>query len=747
MRNRRTRSKAPEPPPTGNDRCEAVYRATLAIATELSLDAVLQKIVDSARELVHARYGALGVVDEERRRLVKFVVSGVTDEQVRAMGHWPRGLGLLGELIRFPRPLRVKNVAEDPRSVGFPPNHPHMTSFLGVPIIRGTSVLGNFYMTNKTGAEEFSESDEEILTLFAAYAAIAIENARLYTETDIRLKEKVVEVERTERRARFLAEVGALLLRLPPGEDLPLELIAERATEPLGDLVAIYLLDPNAPERVTRSAVYHGTPARREAATEALQSSWEGLKEDVVRRKRPILLPELGAGEPGPAFDPEALARGRFSAALAVPIATRQATYGFLVSLASRPITFAEDDLRFASLIADRLGAALDGISLYRKELEARQRVEELANLAQRRASELETVLDTMTEAVYVVDRNADLVRLNRAYAQLVGLPDKESAIGPLRRHVARLKPRSEDGRPLSFEELPPTRALRGETFTNQVIVVAPLGGGRDRYLSVSGAPIHDADGTIIAAVNVARDVTELKDVDRLKDEFISVASHELKTPLTVVKGYGQILLQKLEALPERAAEARLSRQILDQADRMSALADRLLDVSRIQFGRLQLERQQVDLAELVRQVSESMQVGIPDHAIRVRAEQPVEALVDPDRIEQVLSNLISNAAKYSPAGTDIEVTLEQREDHALISVRDHGPGIPREQQPFIFQRFYRARTGEGKRGLGLGLYLSKGIVEAHGGRIWFESEEGKGTTFYVLLPRGARDRGSGAGA
>ncbi len=161
----RVRPRAEDNRDSAGQRCEAVYRATLAIATELSLDAVLQKIVDAARELVNARYGALGVVDEKRRQLTGFIVSGVTAEQVALMGPWPRGLGLLGELIHFPRPLRVKDISRDPRSVGFPPHHPSMTSFLGVPIIRGDRVLGNFYMTDKQGAEEFSEADEETMLL------------------------------------------------------------------------------------------------------------------------------------------------------------------------------------------------------------------------------------------------------------------------------------------------------------------------------------------------------------------------------------------------------------------------------------------------------------------------------------------------------------------------------------------------------------------------------------------------------
>jgi len=716
-------------------RAEAVYRATLAIAQDLSLDSALQRIVDAARELMNTRYAALGVVDEDGRRLTKFVVSGVTDEQIKAIDHWPYGLGLLGELIHFPHPLRVKDISKDPRSVGFPPNHPPMTSFLGVPIIRGNKVLGNFYMSEKVNGVEFTEDDEEILSLFASHAACAIENARLYTETDIQLSAKVVEVERAEKRARFLSDLGAVLLRLLPGADLPLEDIAERATEPLADVVAIYLVDPADPADPTASAVYHRIPERREAARGLLRQSWEALREQVILQRRPVLAPPPEVEIGRPIFDTSAMESARFSAGMAVPIATRQTTYGIFVSMASRPLSLTQDDLLFALLIADRLGSALDSASLYHQQLEARAQVQELADLAQHRASELETVLDTMSDAVYVADASLRLVRMNTAFARLVGLSDKQDAGESLRHLMDRLQPQSEPTGEERPDDLPMVRALRGDSFTNHVLRIVPVGSSSERFLSVSGAPIRDGSGRIVAAVNVARDVTEMKEIDRLKDEFISVASHEMKTPLTVIKGYSQILERRLEAAGARSSELDMARHILSQTNRLASLTDRLLDVSRIQFGRLGLDKQSMDLSALVRDVAERMKVSTEDHSIRVSVEESVQVDADTGRLEQVLANLITNAAKYSPEGTDIEVRLERSNGEALVSVRDHGYGIPKERQGRIFQRFYRATTDERKSGLGLGLYVSKGIVDAHGGDIWFESEEGKGSTFCVKLP------------
>lgn len=514
-------------------RAEAIYTAVLAISTELSLDVALQRIVDAARELTSARYAALGVVDEERRRLARFIVSGVTAEQIQAIGHWPRGLGLLGELIRIPHPMRIRDMKSDPRAVGFPPNHPPMTSFLGIPIIHRGRLLGNFYMADKEGADEFSEEDEETLALFAAHAAIALENARLYTETDVQLRDKL---------------------------------------------------------------------------------------------------------------------------------------------------------------------------------------------------AELETVLDTMAEALYLVGSDGQLLRANRAFDRLSWEATDDTGMLDLL---------GEAGEEIEPDQLPWNRSLRGEAFGHQVYQLRSGGEPSERFLSISGAPIRDSAGRTVAALNVARDITQAREMDRQRDEFISLASHELKTPLTVMKGYAQVLVRKLQANPDQPPELGMANQILSQTNRMAALADQLLDISRIQFGRLQLDRQPADLAGLVRDVSERMQLSTPDHPIRVTKLEPVSADVDSTRLEQVLANLISNAARYSPPGAEIYVALEERMGQAVISVKDRGAGILPEHRPNIFQRFYRAEANYEKKGLGLGLglYVSQGIVEAHGGRIWFETEVGQGTTFYVQLP------------
>lgn len=273
------------------DKFRAIEQAALIITSELSLDAVIRKIIDTARDLVHARYAAFGVARQDLRGLSQFIVSGITDERIAAIGNWPRGLGLFGELLRNPRPLRVRVIGEHPSSIGFPPHHPKMTTFLGVPIMSKGRVLGNCYLTEKVGAKECSKADEEVIVAFAAFAAVAIENARLYTETDMELRGKMREAQRREEQLRFLVELSALLPGGPIVEELPLEAALAKATTLLGDACGAYLVDPDG--HITRKAFAHRDPARAKSAEDLIDETWNVIRDQVLDKNMTVFVADV----------------------------------------------------------------------------------------------------------------------------------------------------------------------------------------------------------------------------------------------------------------------------------------------------------------------------------------------------------------------------------------------------------------------------------------------------------------------
>jgi PAS domain S-box-containing protein len=245
--------------------------------------------------------------------------------------------------------------------------------------------------------------------------------------------------------------------------------------------------------------------------------------------------------------------------------------------------------------------------------------------------------------------------------------------------------------------------------------------------------------------VSLARDITErqraeatLRMANEAKDAFLAAASHELRTPLAAAKGHAHLAMLKLGGQADSGPGKSLT-IINRQIDRMTKLVEELLDISRLQAGRLSLELERFDLCVLVRETCDRMAVLSQAHPLRMEVPEHLEGRWDRGRLDQVLTNLLSNAIRYTPNGGEIVVRLEEENAGVHMTVKDRGVGIPPDKQGLIFERFGRAH-GAKYGGLGLGLTISQGIVEQHGGRIWVESlgVPGEGSTFHVWLPREA---------
>ena len=240
----------------------------------------------------------------------------------------------------------------------------------------------------------------------------------------------------------------------------------------------------------------------------------------------------------------------------------------------------------------------------------------------------------------------------------------------------------------------------------------------------------------------------QLKELDRMKSQFLSIASHELKTPITAMSGFLQVALRRVRRLGDGEAAAPVAeglRAITEQLEvvyrqtgKLARLVDELLDVSRIQTGRIEFRYADVDLSELANEVATRMQLTTSTHAISVRRDSENVVTADRDHLEQVLNNLVTNAIKYSPTGGTITIDVRPDGDGVRLSVRDQGIGIPEKELEAIFGLFYRSpdRAARDAAGMGLGLYISREIVVRHGGRIWAESGGVKGSTLNVVIPR-----------
>jgi two-component system phosphate regulon sensor histidine kinase PhoR len=392
--------------------------------------------------------------------------------------------------------------------------------------------------------------------------------------------------------------------------------------------------------------------------------------------------------------------------------------------------------------LSNQIGFAIANVRLYQDSYLERHK--------------LSTVINSIAEGVVLCDSQGRLVLANEAAMELLSL----EAV-PLEQHVSEMADfygiRDMEDQPLTIEWLPLARALAGETFQDYHVKLHGAS-GENTVMSFSGAPIRADTQTIEGAVVIFRDITTRERRERAKDDFLAVTAHELRNPLAAVRSYADLLLRREQQRTESGDSRDLHglTVLSQQVTHMLRMVDNLLDVSRLDAGQLDLQTQRADLVALAAQVLDQQRPNAPHHKLLLHSEQEeVWIDCDPLRIHQVLTNLVSNAVKYSPPGKTVEVVVTLRSAAqiitteaptptadtasttayaALLSVSDQGKGIPADQQTRLFQRFYRAHR-PGAEGLGLGLYLSRQFVEMHGGRIWVESNEGQGSTFLVALP------------
>ncbi|MCL6504373.1 MAG: PAS domain-containing protein [Pirellulales bacterium] len=344
----------------------------------------------------------------------------------------------------------------------------------------------------------------------------------------------------------------------------------------------------------------------------------------------------------------------------------------------------------------------------------------------------LDTAFGQIAEPVLVFDREGRLVLWNAAAEEM--LSHCKVAPGD---SVATLLTKAGltagQGRPLPPAECASARALRGERIDNFEEEL-PTPDGVVRHLLVSAAPLR-SDGQIEGAVVVWRDVTHIRELERMRAEFLSAVGHQLRTPLTSVLGFAELLERKADTgIPDEELKKGL-RTIAEQARRINALVTDLIDGSQAEAGHLRLEVRSLDLTDLIQSVLSRFRSAEPAYTFRAEmpaALPPVRA--DPKRIERVLRNLLSNAAKFSPAGTEIVLRAAADRTRVTVSIADRGFGIAREDIPAVFMPFYRTPQLRGQ-GVGLGLFMARAIVEAHGGAMWVQSQVGEGSTFYFSLP------------
>jgi len=402
-----------------------------------------------------------------------------------------------------------------------------------------------------------------------------------------------------------------------------------------------------------------------------------------------------------------------------LPLIARRQVVGVLFIFRNYQGGFSANDTALLQSFADQAAIAVFNARLFTQVSHEKRRMDAL--------------LDSAADGILIIASDLSIERSNRAFAGLYGRPVEQLRGRPhdkiirwgKRREGATLEEAVAEGWPLT-----PNATLYVEGDLERP-------GGLPLPVGITYAPLLTPEGGLINVIATVRDITRFREAEELKSTFISVISHELKTPVALIKGYVGTLRRE-DAHWERAVMDDSLQVIEEEADRLTELIENLLDASRLQAGALSINLSDVALESLAKRIAERFKTQTEIHNILVEfpGDFPI-ILGDEDRLEQVLSNLVSNAIKYSPQGGEVQIQGSLRPEQVVICVTDQGPGIAAADIPHVFDRFYRATDASRRtKGAGLGLYLARAVVEAHGGHIWVDPKPGTGARICFSLPR-----------
>jgi two-component system, OmpR family, phosphate regulon sensor histidine kinase PhoR len=464
----------------------------------------------------------------------------------------------------------------------------------------------------------------------------------------------------------------------------------------------------------------------------------KGLLGLMIRDGQPLMVGEIGKHPKSSGFPAN---HPPMTALLGVPILLGERPMGNLY-LADREdgLPFAEEDLAALKVLAAHAATAIERARLYGQLMEARERAEE-------QRDQLRVILDSLPAPVLIQGPPDGRVELANA-ASIRLLFGDDAPTGTLPRHGRDYELLDADGCNLPADQRPGMRALRGEVVRNRQIVLRRWDGATVPLL-VQSAPLRDAAGAISKAVIVLQDVTQLRQAEQLKDDFLSLISHEFRTPLTAIHGGARLLSAEGDKLPAETRQELLA-DVAVESDRLSRMLGNMLSLASIKAGRLEPLTEPVLLPPLIRQAVADASRLSERHRFTVDFAAGLPAAEgDPELLLQVLRNLYENAIKYSPDGGEIRTSSGSEHGLVTLAVRDHGVGIGPEHVPHLFERFRRPGADPTVRGMGLGLYLSQLLVEAQGGEIRAESPgPAQGATFTITLPvaHGWDDPGASGG-
>ncbi len=683
-----------------------LYETSTAIGANLDGDTVLRTIAAKLTEVLTVGGCTICELDARDETITSVAEYVMVDDQ--SPSHTWRTLGqsvplgddpVARQVLQTRRPVLAYSREGDGTTDPLPSwQSPGWKALLALPLQLERRIIGLLELYDRQPSRQFTPDDVRLCRALAHQTALAMERTRLFNETRQRLNE-VSEL-------YTLANEIATNLNLAEVLDAIVQAI-RRAMGCRG--CCIFLLDA-ASQMLEIKAAVGLKPEWRKAARLRLG---EGIAGRAAAEVRPIYLPDTLQDPDYIFFDPEV------RSLLAAPLQVKGRVIGVINVDDRVPHAFGPNQERLLTIAAAQAAIAIENARLFSQVLSEKQHTD--------------AIIQCMADGLLMLDRDGVVVECNPALAMMLDMR-REDIVG---------QPATDPGADPRLQAIgsPATVKERTGVLAREVEVPRTGPGGetlRPRMLRVFSTIVSDEAGQRIGEVRVVHDVTQEREIEEMKNEFFSTTSHELRTPLFSIQGFVRLILEG--QVPDEETQREFLGIVLQQADQLAQLVNNLLNISRLESGMLELGREPVQLLDVLQEAVAKLRGIAQEKDIALEADLPASlppVIGDQDLLQQVVTNLIGNAIKFTPKAGQVVIGARGSQDEIMVEVRDTGIGISADSLDRIFTKFYRAphTAGEQPEGSGLGLYIARQIIEAHGGRIWAESALGQGSTFRFTLP------------
>ena len=681
------------------------YQSNVALETSLEVETVLKLMTQTIADAMDAGACAISMIDAKAN-----TVTTVAEHVIRYPGNPPHTWRKLNipvhlsndpiarQVLKANRPVASRADAEKPAEelvwqipAEQPERKPGWNAVLALPLEAEKRVIGLLEIYDKNLNRSFSHDDIQLCRILATQTTLAIERARLFDETRQRLSEVIA----LYSMAREIAG------------NLDLQAVLNTIVVALRQVIGcrgccIFLLDQSS-QNLEIKAADGLKPRWREIAKLRLGEGAAGL---AAAQNRTIYLPDTYKEPDFIFFDEEV------RSLMVIPLVVQGKVIGTINVDDNQANAFGPAQERLLTIAAAQAAIAIDNARLFAK-ISAEQQ-------------QMQAIIQHMADGVLLIDEQGIIVTCNPVLAMMLGL------------HPGQIIDQSIHSPDLPWNLAGITAAATQRARTGVLSTEVTIDAPHPRSLQVFSTTVVDSEQNPIGEVRVVHDVTRIREFEQLKNDFMSTVSHELRTPLFSIQGFVQLMLEDQSL--DVTTRTEFLNIIHHQATQLSEMVNNLLDLTRLDEGRLEFEQKPVAMLDVIHQTILKLQGFAHRQKVKLRSELPAMLPLihgDSQRLEQVLTNLIGNAIKFSEAGGQVLVTASTNKGEMLIAIKDNGIGIPPEALDQIFSRYYQVenKSERSAMGSGLGLHIAKKIVEGHGGRIWVESTTGQGSTFCFSLP------------